>query len=300
MEEALARARARIRPPLVNAALFVATIACVTWMQGAAFAAALVGVLLAHEMGHFVAARRYGVDATLPYFIPVPAGIGTFGAVIRMRSPMPSMRATFDIGAAGPFAGFAVAVPLFVWGVLHSEVRAVDLAPAAARVASGIDVLRALVRGLSGGAEPARAASEVVVFGDGALTWLAQRLALGPLPPGHEVFIHPVGLAAWFGLFVTALNLVPIGQLDGGHVAYALLGRARAERLSRAASVALLACGLFVSFNWLVWWVLARLLVGPRHPPALREEPLGRGRAALALLALAVLAATFVPVPFSS
>jgi membrane-associated protease RseP (regulator of RpoE activity) len=299
MEEALARARARTRPPYVNVALFLATLACVTWMQGAPFAAALVGILLTHEMGHYLAARRYGVDTTLPYFIPVPAGIGTFGAVIRIRSAMPSRRATFDIGAAGPFAGFLVALPLFVWGLLHSEVRAVDVAPAADRVASGIDFLRALARGLSGAAEP-RAASDVLVFGDSALTWLAQRLVMGPLPAGHEVFIHPVGLAAWFGLFVTALNLVPIGQLDGGHVVYALLGGRRAERASRALSLALLACGLFVSFNWLVWWALARVLVGPRHPPALREEPLGRGRTALAIVALALFAATFVPVPFSS
>jgi membrane-associated protease RseP (regulator of RpoE activity) len=120
---------------------------------------------------------------------------------------------------------------------------------------------------------------------------------VGPLPPGHDLLIPPVAFAAWLGLLVTALNLVPQGQLDGGHAIYALLGRRNAERLSRAVSWSLLLCGLFLSFNWLVWWLLTRTVVGVRHPPALDEAPLAPGRRALAIVALLLFAATFVPVP---
>jgi membrane-associated protease RseP (regulator of RpoE activity) len=124
-------------------------------------------------------------------------------------------------------------------------------------------------------------------------------LVLGPLPAGSEVIIHPVGFAAWVGLLVTALNLLPIGQLDGGHVTYALLGPRRAWVAGRIASWGLLAAGLFLSWSWLVWWALTRFVVGFGHPPALDEGPLGRGRIAVALFALAVLVVTFVPVPVS-
>jgi membrane-associated protease RseP (regulator of RpoE activity) len=303
MADALARASARLRFPVVNVALFLATVATTTAIMGPAFSAALLGILLTHEMGHYLAARRYGVDATLPYFIPFPLGIGTFGAVIRIRSQMPSRRATLDIGVAGPIAGFLVAFPLLLWGLAHSEIRPVDLAPAAERVSSGIDVLLAIAREIarlvSGAAAPSGGPGEIYL-GDSVLTWLATRIAVGPLPPGQDVVLHPVGLAAWIGLLVTALNLVPIGQLDGGHVTYALLGRSGAERTSRAISVVLFLTGAFLSFNWLVWWALSRFLVGPRHPPSLVEEPLGPGRRALAVAALVLLALVFAPVPVAS
>jgi membrane-associated protease RseP (regulator of RpoE activity) len=142
-------------------------------------------------------------------------------------------------------------------------------------------------------------ASTIMVFGDSLALRAAQELALGKLPAGSEVLIHPVGFAAWVGLLVTALNLVPIGQLDGGHVAYALLGPRRAVALGRLASWGLLAAGIFLSSSWLLWWLLSRFMVGLGHPPALDQAPLGRGRVAVALLSLAVLAVTFVPVPVS-
>jgi len=122
---------------------------------------------------------------------------------------------------------------------------------------------------------------------------------LGPMPAGHDVALHPVALAAWFGLLLTALNVVPVGQLDGGHVAYALLGRWGAERVSRATAAALLACGLFLSWNWFLWWALTRFVVGVRHPPTLLEEPLDPRRRAVALATLLLLPLTFVPVPVS-
>ncbi len=244
-------------------------------------------------MGHYVLARRYRVSATLPYFIPFPFGPGTLGAVIRMRSPLPSRRAALDIGAAGPLAGLAVALPLLVWGLAHSEVLEIASSNAGSFPESPLALLRALAEGRTialGGAE---------ILGDSAITWAAARLVHGALPPGHDVLLHPVALAGWLGLLVTTLNLVPAGQLDGGHVLYAMLGPRRALAVSRAVSVGLLVAGILLSWNWLVWWALTRAVSGVRHPPSLLEEPLDPARRALAMLCLALFAATFVPVPVS-
>jgi len=306
--------RGRSRPAL-HAGLFLLTAATTLWAGfllspaaegaptldrivagGLPFSASLLGILFCHEMGHFVLARRHGVDVTLPYFIPSPIGIGTFGAVIRIRSAMPSRSAAFDIGAAGPLAGFAVALPLLIWGLAHSEVRALAAAAHGGAYGSPFELVRALLAG-----RPLEAAGSdgPMVMGDSLLTWLVARVVVGPLPPGHDVFLHPVAFAAWLGMLVTALNLIPAGQLDGGHVLYALLGRARAEAASRLVSRALLLAGLFLSWSWMVWWLLTRLVVGVRHPPALVEEPLGSGRRLLAFATLGLLALVFVPVPVS-
>ncbi len=302
--------------PTANVLLFLATVATTLWMGfqlsplpapdltlgnvvrgGFPFAASLVAILFTHEMGHYALARRYGVRATLPYFIPVPFGAGTLGAVIRMRSPIPSRRATLDIGAAGPLAGLAVAIPLLLVGLSLSEVRAAGTAAAAGGSAlqSPFALARALlahapIRGAPGGAE---------VFGDSALTWAAGRLVFGRLAPGQDVYLHPIALAAWLGLLVTTLNLVPVGQLDGGHVLYALVGRRRARVLGRLVSAGLLAAGMFWTWSWLLWWALTRFVIGFGHPPALAEEPLGPGRKAIAWLSLALFVLTFVPVPVS-
>jgi membrane-associated protease RseP (regulator of RpoE activity) len=303
MEEALARPRTgpRARLPVLNVVLFLATIATTVVFMGPAFAAALLSILLAHEMGHYVVARRYGVDATLPFFIPAPFGIGTFGAVIRIRSALPDRRATLDIGIAGPIAGLVVAIPLLCWGLSHAEVVAVgDAAARGGGIASGLDFARWVGQGIlawiRGGAAPEETAT-MTLFGDSLATRLAIRAVVGPLPPGHDVLLGPVAFAAWFGLFVTALNLVPLGQLDGGHAVYALLGRRNAERFSRAVSWGLLLSGLFLSFNWLLWWALSRSVIGLRHPAALDETPLGPRRRALAIVSLLLFALTFVPVP---
>ncbi len=308
----------RRRFPALNVALFLATVAT-TIVAGAGlaplpqaglsvrgvveaglpFSAALVGILLCHEMGHYLLARAYRVDTTLPYFIPVPLGVGTFGAVIRIRSPMPTRRAVLDIGAAGPIAGFAVAVPLYIWGLAHSEVKAIgEAALGLSNEGSPFAILQAWIRGeaLSAGQ------GNLQLMGDSLATWAMQRWAVGTLPPGSDVFVHPVAFAAWIGLLVTTLNLLPIGQLDGGHVVYAFLGQRGAYAVTRAVSWGLLACGFFLSWTWLFWWIVTRLLGrfgGLRHPPALVEEPLTPGRRAVAILCLLLFAATFIPVPIS-
>jgi len=322
MPQVLARSRTWPRIPYLNLALFLATV-LTTLMAGAPpgalrlpaagsglagalaeagaiavaglpFATSLIGILLCHEMGHYLLARSHGVDTTLPFFIPLPFGpVGTFGAVIRIRSTLPSRRAVLDIGAAGPFAGFVVAVPLYAWGIAHSEVRPVG---DAVLELPGMGALAFVRDWISGGG---RLSSDLIYPGDNVVTWCMKQLTLGPLPPGTAVFEHPVAFAAWIGLFITALNLIPIGQLDGGHVTYALLGRRRAWQFSRVVSWGLLACGLFLSWTWLIWWVVTRFLVGYGHPPATEEVPLTTGRRAVAVLALLLFAATFIPVPIS-
>ncbi len=303
------------RFPWVNVALFLATLVTTTIAgagqvplaqggltalgvveAGLPFSAAIVGILLTHEMGHYLVARAWRVETTLPYFVPVPFGVGTFGAVIRIRSVMPSRRAVLEIGAAGPIAGFLVAVPLLVWGLAHSQVRPVgDLVLATSNAGSPFDMLRAVWHG-----EALRAGrGDVQLMGDSLVTWLAGRLVAGSPPPGYDVFLHPVAFAAWLGLFVTTLNLLPIGQLDGGHVLYALLGRRGAERASRLVSWGLFLAGFFLSWNWLVWWLVTRTVVGLRHPPAVVEEQLSPGSRALAVVSLLLFVATFIPVPIA-
>jgi membrane-associated protease RseP (regulator of RpoE activity) len=311
MDGVLVRARPRGRFPAIHVALFATTLVTTLWAGfelsplkavptlanvirgGLPFAGSLVAILFAHEMGHYLVARRHGVAATLPYFIPVPFGAGTLGAVIRMRSAIPSRRAALDIAAAGPLAGLALAVPLLLWGLAHSEVRQVDQVRVASALVSPFGVLRAMLEGrpLVAGDPGAQ------FFGDSAITWAASLLVHGPLAPGVDVFLHPVAFAAWLGLLVTTLNLVPIGQLDGGHVLYALVGRRAAYLGGRIVSWALLAAGLFVSWNWLVWWLLTRIVVGLRHPPTIVDEPLDPARRAVAVLCLVLFALTFVPVP---
>ncbi len=319
--------RSRRRFPVLNVVLFLATVGTtllsganmvppqtdrVTWsgllLSGLPFSAALIGILLSHEMGHYLMARAYGVDTTLPFFVPGlrwPLGIGTFGALIRIRSQMPSRRAVLDIGAAGPIAGFVVALPLLVWGLSHSEIRPFAQLVAGSNAVSPYAVLRTIVPALLRGASFEEitgllsAGSGVMNFGDSLLTRLMTRVVVGHVPPGYDIMAHPVFIAAWFGLLVTTLNLFPLGQLDGGHVIYALLGGRGAHRLSRLVSFALLACGIFLSWNWLAWWALTRFIVGLRHPPAMMEEPLDPGRRLVALLSFAIFVLTFIPVPIS-
>jgi len=266
--------------------------------HGWPYAAALLGILGTHEMGHSLLARRHDVDATLPFFIsgpPFPLGVGTFGAVIRIRSRLPSRRAALDVGLAGPLAGLAVAVPLLVWGLAHSTLMDVGQLPAPGP-ASALDLFLAWFRDAPDAVPDGRA----LRMGDSLLTWGLQRLGWGELPAGQDLLLHPVALAGWLGLLVTALNLFPLGQLDGGHGTYALLGHERALRLSRLVSWGLLACGLFLSASWLVWWGLTRFLVGLGHPPSWDERPLDPARRAVAIAGLVLFVLCFVPVPISS
>jgi membrane-associated protease RseP (regulator of RpoE activity) len=260
--------------------------------HGWPYAASLLSILGAHEMGHWLVARRHRVDATLPFFIPFPLGAGTFGAFIRIRSWLPSRRAVLDIGVAGPWAGFAVAVPLLLLGLSRSTLVDTATIPTSG-IDAPLDLLLAWWRG-----EVTPPGAGVLLLGDSLVTWGAQRLVWGALPAGKDLLLDPVAYAAWIGMLVTTLNLFPIGQLDGGHALYALLGQERAHRLSRAASVLLLAAGLAVSFNWLAWWVVSRLASRP-HPRALDEGPLDPPRRLVAILSLLLFLATLVPVPVS-
>ncbi len=240
-------------------------------LPGLMFAVPLLSILGVHELGHYTAARRNRVEVTPPYFIPAPPvglSIGTFGAFIKIRSPLPHRDALLEIGAAGPIAGALVAIPVLFIGMAMSEVRMV--LPAA-----GLQVR----------------------LGEPLLLKAATFLLFGTIPPGYDVVLHPVAFAGWIGLFVTALNLIPSGQLDGGHIAYALFG-GRYERVARLVPVALLPLGLLWP-GWLLWAVLL-LFLGTRHPrPMFDEIPLSPGRRAIGAVAALLFLVCFTPAPFT-
>lgn len=244
---------------------------------GVPFAASLLGILGVHEFGHYALGRRHGMPVSLPYFIPVPPIgpflLGTLGAVIRLRGAIRDRRALFDMAVAGPLAGLVVAVPIYVIGLRLSSV----------------------VRVPQGTAE-----GGYLQLGDAVLPKLIERLTLGPLPTDFDILLHPVGLAAWFGFFVTALNLIPAGQLDGGHIVYALFGR-RHALISKLAVGALVLIGIaFSSINWLVWAALIVGLMGFQHSPTMDDiTPLDGRRRALGLFALVLLFLLLPPVPLS-
>jgi membrane-associated protease RseP (regulator of RpoE activity) len=240
-------------------------------LEGIPFSAALLLILGAHEFSHYATSRRHGVRTSLPLFIPGPPIAGTFGAVIRIESPIPDRRSLLEIGIAGPLAGFLVAVPVAVAGLQLSHVVVQSgVAPAGDGISIGL--------------------------GSSLIFSLLQRLVVGPLPANVSLVLHPVAVAAWIGFFVTALNLLPVGQLDGGHVLYALAGR-RQEAISRAAVLALAPLG-FLWWGWFLWGGVL-LLLGLRHPPVLAEDSaLGRREKLLGALAAALLALTLAPAAF--
>jgi len=235
--------------------------------HGLPFSISLLLILLCHESGHYLMCVRHGVDASLPYFLPAPPLLfpwGTFGAFIRVRSRFPDRDALFDMGAAGPWAGFVVALVVMIIGLRLSHV---DTAPAGASL----------------------------VFGDSLLTSWLTRVIVGADP--DTVFIHPVGLAGWFGLLVTSLNLLPAGQLDGGHVLYAARGR-RPVLLPAALVAALVWLGVNGSPFWIVWSVVATLMLFFGHPRTMDDSrPLGISRQLGALASLGLFVITFVPEP---
>ena len=243
-------------------------------LEGVPFSAALLLILLAHEFSHYLTSHRHGVRASLPMFIPGPPLAGTFGAIIRIESPIPDRRSLLEIGIAGPLAGFLVALPLAVVGLKLSRVV----------------VQSAVTTAQAGG-------SMGVGLGNSLLFTLLERLVLGPLPQSASLVLHPVAFAAWIGLFVTAINLLPVGQLDGGHVLYALAGR-RQEGISRVVLLVLAPLG-FLWWGWFLWGGML-LLMGPRHPPVLAEDSsLGPRERALGVIAAALLVLTLAPAPFT-
>lgn len=231
-------------------------------------------ILGCHEMGHYFACRYYRIPATLPYFLPVPTLVGTFGAVIRMGVPR-TKNALFDVGIAGPIAGFVVVVPVAIYGISQSFV--VRLPPNFS---------------LAGG----------FYLGDPYLLTGLQRLFHGTTPAGHDFVMHPAGFAAWFGLLATAFNLFPAGQLDGGHIVHALVGR-WSRYVTLVTLGILIVLGVVVSSSWIVWSLLLTVMAvsfGLDHPPVDDEQrPIGRERIYLAIFAVVMFALSFTPVPIS-
>ncbi len=246
-------------------------------LYGLPFSLTFLTILLAHELGHFFACRYYGIRCTPPYFIPIPITIaGTLGAFIRIKSQFQHKRALFDVGVAGPLAGFVFVVPALVVGIAHSSLIA------------------------KGSVAPGN-----ISFGEPLIfRWVGQ-IVLGYRPAVQDMVVNPVAMAAWFGLLATSLNLFPIWQLDGGHISYALLGRDPQKRLSIIATVILIA----ISFagwpvpSYLVFGLLL-LAFGARfrfyHPPtSFDEERIGATRTVIGVIAYAILIVSFTPVPIS-
>jgi len=262
--------------------------------KGWVFALPLLAILLTHELGHYVAGRLHGVDLSPPHFIPMPTAFGTLGAIIRMRARITRRDALLDVGAAGPLAGLVIAVPVLIYGLATSEVK--PMTPRA------ID-------------------ATVLLEGHSILYELLLFVVHGPMPEGHDVFLTSTALAGWAGLLLTLINLVPFGQLDGGHIAYALFG-ARHERLSRVVLISLPVIGVGVGLayglptllakapwdfvlrdfaagmNWIVWGlvltVLARVGGGIAHPPT-DDGKLSPGRRRIAWLCLVLFVLLFMP-----
>jgi membrane-associated protease RseP (regulator of RpoE activity) len=234
---------------------------------GIDYALALLGILLCHEMGHYLMARRYRVRSTLPIFLPLPfiSPFGTLGAVIKMRQQIRDRRVLYDIGIAGPLAGIVPSIVAIAWGLSHSAV---------------IDK---------------EAIDGTLMLGDSLLSGWIQRSIFPDLGPNQDLLLHPVAFAGWAGLFVTALNLLPVGQLDGGHVVYGLLGR-RSLYVSWAVVVGLAVLGWYFP-GW--WFLLALLIITRvRHPQTIDERvPLDRKRVALGIFALAFFVVSFIPTP---
>lgn len=236
---------------------------------GLSYAFPLILILAAHEFGHYVYCRRHQVDASLPYFIPAPVLTGTFGAVIKIRELFPSKRALFDIGVAGPIAGFLALLPFLYFGVSMS---------------------------VSAHFEPSEGA---IYFGEPLLFKAVAWLKFGDLPAGADIVLHPMGFAAWFGMLATAVNLLPFGQLDGGHILYSLIGRR-----STYVSLATLVLMGVLSSRTASWWLMAAMmlvmamLVGLGHPRLIDEEtPLDFRRKMVAAFAGLIFILSFTPVP---
>lgn len=235
-------------------------------LAGLPFSVALLTILLAHEFGHYLTCRYYRVNASLPYFIPAPTFIGTFGAFIRISSPIYSRQVLFDIGIAGPLAGFVFLLPILAIGLAFSKVL------------------------------PGIAHRGNLIFGMPPLVWLLEK-AIFPGVAAADIYLHPVARAAWVGIFATALNLLPIGQLDGGHILYSFIGE-RHKLLSKVFIAALIPLG-FLYWPWFLWAVLLAIL-GRRHPSIFDTTRLDAGRRWMGGLALLIFCLCFMPAPITS
>ena len=236
-------------------------------LKGLPFSLTLMLILLCHELSHYIASKKHHIKATLPYFIPAPTLIGTMGAFIKMKSPITTRMALIDIGASGPIAGFIISLIATLIGLPLSQVI--------------------LTKGIKGS----------LALGDSLLFSLLSRLILGEIPDSYDVLLHPIAFAGWIGFFVTALNLIPVGQLDGGHIAYAIMGEKHIH-ISKVLVPVLIVLGFFLWEGWIIWGVLL-LILGLRHPPVLYwETPLDKNRRSIGWITAIIFIITFIPMPF--
>lgn len=277
--------------PWVNGLLFVLTVVTTTWAGaahqgvdlfeepgrftiGLPYALGLLAILGVHEFGHYFTARLHRIRVTPPYFIPVPFALGTFGAFIKMRSPAESRGALFDVAVAGPLAGLAIAIPALLIGLRSSTVVSAAADPVAGMMHGGASV------------------------GSSVLLALLAKLALGSaLLEGHVLRLSPLAFAGWLGLMVTALNLLPIGQLDGGHIAHAMFGRRASDTIGSVAMWTLLLLGLFVWPGLLTWAIIVFFIAGRSSPPLDDLTPLNPLRRWLGYTAFTILALILAPLP---
>ncbi len=264
---------------IINLILFIITLGTTTMagavyedsifdaiLSGLPYSLTLLLILGVHEFGHYFAARRFDVKATFPYFIPLPSIVGTMGAVIKTKSPIPHRRALFYIGAMGPIPGFIVSLAAVIIGVLLSEVQA--LPPA---------------EGLT------------PIYGNSLLFGFIVHLVHGSIPAGFDIVLHPFAWAGWIGFLVTSLNLMPIGQLDGGHILYSLIGRKQVY--VGWFSLAGLAVLSFVWPGWAVWIVFTLVLLMVAHPKVPETVELSFGEKAAGWFCMVILVITFIPIP---
>jgi len=238
------------------------------FLDGISFSLSLMLILGLHELSHYYASEMHGVRATLPYFIPFPSIIGTFGAFIRIKSPINNRKSLFDIGIAGPLASFTISVPLFILGLKLSRIL-----PAPTETQAHIGL------------------------GESIIVWALTKLVYPGLPQNYDILLHPVGFAAWIGFWVTSINLIPISQLDGGHISYAVFGE-KQRIISRIFFLALLPLGLLWP-GWLIWALVIILFIKLDHPAPIEPAfPLDRKRKYLSILALIMFILTFMPSPF--
>ena len=239
-------------------------------ITGGPFAFSLLAILLFHEFGHYTASRLHGVNVTLPYFIPFPNFIGTMGAMIRIKSPFITRKQLFDVGAAGPLAGMAMAIPIAFWGLSNP-----------------IFIPEAF--------EP----SGLLYLGDSLLFSFISYLVQPAPPDGYMAVINPVAFAAWVGFLVTMINLFPIGQLDGGHIIYAMFGKFQ-HKIVYVVIAGMVVLSFF-SISWLVWLALTVILLKRNHPPTVMDEiPIDGKRMMLGYLCILIFILCFMPVPISN
>lgn len=233
---------------------------------GLPFSITLLVILLTHELSHYFMSHRHNVSVTLPYFIPAPSIIGTFGAIIKMRPPILDRRSLIDIGASGPIGGFIVAVIAVIIGLTFSDVR------------------------------PAEEVKEGLSLGSSILFYFLTKIVLNTEPHKYDIILHSVAFAGWIGLLVTSLNLLPIGQLDGGHITYALLGEKHAW-VSKGTIPILIVLGILSWSGWIIWAILM-ILLGFRHPPVVYPHiQLDRKRKLIGWISFIIFILTFTPMP---